>query len=580
MNDTRNMILAVVLSALVLIGWGLLSERFFPQPDPAPKTVEAGPTAAAPAAPGATPTQATAAAQPVTMSRPQAIGAVPRVRILTPSLEGTLSLKGARFDDLRLVRHTGKLGRDAVPTRLLSPVGAPGSFFASFGWVGQGVATPDANSVWTASSRELRPGRPVTLSWTNPTGQRFEQTVSVDEGYLFTIAQRVVNTGTGAIAVRPYALLSRSGRSPDPDGWTHHVGPMSVVGGIANYDINYDTVDEAPATGVQATGNGGWLGFTDKYWLTALAPAGDEPLTTTLRKGSGNTYLAEYAKEPLVLAPGQQAATTTRLFAGAKEKEWLDRYEDSGAVPEISQSIDWGWFEWFMRPIFALLVWLFQTIGNFGWAIIALTVIVRLIMYPIFDRQFRSMAAMRAVQPRMKEIQDRHKDDRTKMQQELLELYKREKINPAAGCLPIFLQIPVFYALYKVLTVSVEMRHEPWIGWIKDLSAPDPLTPINLFGLLPFDPPGLLHLGILPILLGVTMWLQFRLNPAPMDEIQKQIFSIMPWVLMFAMAPFAAGLQLYWVASNILGIAQQKYLYSKYDAEKIAARQQGKPAKT
>jgi YidC/Oxa1 family membrane protein insertase len=224
-------------------------------------------------------------------------------------------------------------------------------------------------------------------------------------------------------------------------------------------------------------------------------------------------------------------------------------------------------------------VWLFHSIGNFGWAIIALTFIVRLIMYPIFDRQFRSMAGMRAMQPRMKEIQERYKDDKTKMQQELLELYKREKINPAAGCLPIFLQIPVFYALYKVLTVSVEMRHQPWIGWIKDLSAPDPLTPVNLFGLLPFDPPGLLHLGILPILLGITMWLQFRLNPAPMDDIQKQIFGIMPWVLMFAMAPFAAGLQLYWVVSNILGIAQQKYLYSKYDAEKVAARG-AKPVKT
>jgi YidC/Oxa1 family membrane protein insertase len=566
------MILAVVLSALVLIGWGLLSERFFPQPDPAPKTASAAAPASSTVANAPSAVPGTPASVAATMSRPQAIGAVPRVRILSPSVEGTLSLQGARFDDLRLVRHTRTLGKDEIPTRLLSPVGAQGAYFASFGWVGQGVATPNATTVWTASSRTLTPGKPVTLSWTNPTGQRFEQTISVDDGYLFTIAQRVVNTGTGAIAVRPYALLSRSGRSPDQDGWTHHVGPMSVIGGIADYDINYGTVDEAPAAGTQKNGNGGWLGFTDKYWLTALAPAGADPLTATFRKGAGDTYLAEYSLEPKVLAPGQQAATTTRLFAGAKEKAVLSRYEDSGAVPEISQSIDWGYFEWFMRPIFSLLVWLFQAIGNFGWAIIALTVIVRLIMYPIFDRQFRSMAAMRAVQPKMKELQERHKDDRTKMQQELLELYKREKINPAAGCLPIFLQIPVFYALYKVLTVSVEMRHEPFIGWIKDLSAPDPLTPINLFGLLPFDPPGLLHLGVLPILLGVTMWLQFRLNPAPMDDIQKQIFSIMPWVLMFAMAPFAAGLQLYWVASNILGIAQQKYLYSKYDAEKIAAR--------
>ncbi len=572
MNDTRNMILAVVLSALVLIGWGLLSERFFPQPEPAITTKAPATNAPATASSDdAAPAPATAATTP-TLTRPQAIGAVPRVRVLTPSLEGTLSLKGARFDDLRLVRHTRTLGQEEVPVRLLSPVGAPGAYFASFGWIGQGVGTPDANTVWTASSRELRPGKPVTLSWTNSTGQRFEQTIAVDEGYLFTITQRVVNTGNGAVAVRPYALLSRAGRSPDPDGWTHHVGPMSVLGGVANYDIDYDTVDEAGTAGEQATGNGGWLGFTDKYWLTALAPAGEAPLAASFTRGPAGSYWAEYRQEPKVLAPGQTASSTTRLFAGAKEKAWLDRYEESGAVPQISQSIDWGWFEWFMRPIFSLLVWLFHTIGNFGWAIIALTFIVRLIMYPIFDRQFRSMAGMRAMQPRMKEIQERYKDDKTKMQQELPELYKREKINPAAGCLPIFLQIPVFYALYKVLTVSVEMRHQPWIGWIKDLSAPDPLTPVNLFGLLPFDPPGLLHLGILPILLGITMWLQFRLNPAPMDDVQKQIFGIMPWVLMFAMAPFAAGLQLYWVVSNILGIAQQKYLYSKYDAEKVAAR--------
>jgi YidC/Oxa1 family membrane protein insertase len=579
-NETRNMILAVVLSALVLIGWGLASDRLFPKPQPAPASRTAAQASAAPAAtPGAaTPAAAAPAATP-TMSRPQAIGAVPRVRIVTPSLEGTLSLQGARIDDLRLVRHTNTIRQDEVPSRLLSPVGAPGAYFASFGWVGQGVAVPDANSVWTASSRELRPGKPVTLSWTNPTGQRFEQTIAVDEGYLFTITQRVINGGSGAIGLRPYALLSRSGRPSDPDGWTHHVGPMSVLGGVANYDINYETVDEAGVTGEQATGNGGWLGFTDKYWLTALAPAGDTPMTTTFRRGSANTYLAEYSLEPKLVGAGQSSEITTRLFAGAKEKEWLDRYEEASVVPEISQSIDWGWFEFAMRPIFNLLMWLFQTIGNFGWAIIALTFIVRLIMYPIFDRQFRSMAGMRAIQPKMKELQERHKDDRTKMQQELLELYKREKINPAAGCLPIFLQIPVFYALYKVLTVSVEMRHQPFIGWIKDLSAPDPLTPINLFGLLPFDPPGLLHLGILPILLGITMWLQFRLNPAPMDDIQKQIFSIMPWVLMFAMAPFAAGLQLYWVVSNILGIVQQKYLYAKYDAEKIAARQ-AKPART
>ena len=571
MNDTRNMILAVLLSALVLIGWTVLSERFLPQPDPVTTTAvtPAGNTAATtPTGAAAAPTAAPVAA---TLSRPQAIGAVPRVRILTPNLEGTLSLAGARFDDLRLVRHTGDLKNKAVPTRLLSPAGAPGAYFASFGWIGQGIAAPDANTVWTASSRTLTPGRPVTLSWTNPTGQRFMLQVAVDERFLFTIRQQVTNPGGNAVALRPYALLSRTGRARDADGWTHHVGPMGVFDGAANYDVNYGTLDDAGPEGKKFAASSGWLGFTDKYWLTALAPAGSTPMTATLSQASGNRYLADYTLEPLLLGPGQSATMTTHLFAGAKEYGILKSYE--ATIPQLNRSIDWGYFRFAMIPIFNLLLWLFGVIGNFGWAIIALTLTVRLIMYPIFDRQFRSMASMRAVQPKMKELQERHKDDRTKMQQELLELYKREKINPAAGCLPIFLQIPVFYALYKVLTVSVEMRHQPFIGWIKDLSSPDPLTPINLFGLLPFDPPGLLHLGVLPILLGVTMWLQFRLNPAPMDEMQKQIFSIMPWVLMFAMAPFAAGLQLYWVVSNVLGIAQQKYLYSKYDAEKIAARQ-------
>lgn len=565
-NDTRNMVLAIVLSALVLFGWGALSQRYFPTPKKPAATATAQPGQPAPGTPAA----ATAAAAP-TLSAAQALTGVPRVRISTPSLTGSLNLKGARFDDLRLVRQTTSIKEGSPPVRLLSPAGARGAYFASFGWTGQGVAVPDANTVWTPSSTELTPAKPVTLSWTNPTGQRFELLVKVDDGYLFTVTQKVSNGGTGPVAIRPFALLSRASKSTDPDGWTHHVGPMAVLDGKANYDINYDTLDDE-AAGQRFSGNNGWLGFTDKYWLTALAPAGNGAVAASFRRGAGTSYQADYALEPKVLAPGQALTDTNHLFAGAKEKKWLDAYEASGALPLISKSIDWGWFEWFMRPIFALLVWLFHTIGNFGFAIIALTFIVRAIMYPIFDRQFRGMAAMRAVQPKMKEIQDRHKDDREKMQRELLELYKREKINPAAGCLPIFLQIPVFYALYKVLTVSVEMRHQPFILWIKDLSAPDPLTPVNLFGLLPFDPPGLLHLGVLPILLGITMWLQFRLNPAPMDAVQKQIFSIMPWVLMFTMASFAAGLQLYWVVSNILGIVQQKYLYAKYDADKIAAK--------
>jgi YidC/Oxa1 family membrane protein insertase len=566
-NETRNMILAVVLSALVLLGWSALSDRFLPTATPPKTTVENGQVKPIPR-PEADPT---ADAPPALRSRAAVLGATPRVRIETPSLRGSLNLRGVRMDDLMLVRHSQDLRRNSPPIRLLSPAGAPGAYFASFGWLGEGVQAPDANTVWQANSDVLAPGRPVTLSWTNPTGQRFELIVSVDAGYLFNVRGRVANGGAGPIAIRPYALVSRAQKAADPDAWTHHVGPIAFMNGAADYDVDYDTLDEAGTTGASFTSNGGWLGFTDKYWLTALAPVGDAALNASFRRSAAGGYQADYARQPTIVAPGQVLASETRLFAGAKEKELLDSYEAQG-IPKLSKSIDWGWFEWFMRPIFQLLLWLFHALGNFGWAIIALTFIVRLLMYPIFDRQFRGMAAMRVLQPKMKEIQERYKDDRERMQRETIELYKREKVNPAAGCLPIFLQIPVFYALYKVLTVSVEMRHQPFYGWIRDLSAPDPLTPVNLFGLLPFTPPGLLAIGVLPILLGVTMWLQFKLNPAPMDPIQKQVFSIMPWVMMFAMAQFAAGLQLYWVVSNILGIAQQKWLYHKYDTERVAAR--------
>jgi YidC/Oxa1 family membrane protein insertase len=362
--------------------------------------------------------------------------------------------------------------------------------------------------------------------------------------------------------VRPFGLVSRANKAPDAAGWTMHVGPMAFLSGAANYDIDWETLDES-ASGQRFESRGGWLGFTDKYWLAALVPDQSAAVSASFRKSAAGAYQADYARQSVIVPPGQAISTESRLFAGAKEKALLDRYEAMG-IPKLSKSIDWGWFEWFMRPIFDLLNWLFRIIGNFGVAIICLTLIVRLLMFPIAQKQFQSMAAMRKLQPKLKALQERFKDDKPRQQQEILKLYQSEKVNPAAGCLPILLQIPIFYALYKVLMVAVEMRHQPFALWIKDLSAPDPLTPVNLFGLLDFTPPGFLAIGILPILLGITMWLQFKLNPAQMDPVQQQIFAIMPWVLMFAMAPFASGLQLYWVTSNILTIAQQWWLYRRY----------------
>jgi YidC/Oxa1 family membrane protein insertase len=558
-NDNRNMLLAIVLSALVLLGWGLLSEKFFPTAGPQTQQVENGKVKPAPQ-PQASPADVTPRA---IRDRAVVLAETPRVRIETPSLQGSINLKGARFDDLVLVKQRETIAKNSPPVRMLSPAGARDSYFTQFGWTGEGAAAPDANSLWTASAPVLTPGKPVTLSWTNTTGQRFELIVSVDDGYLFTIKQRVANLGTGAVGLRAYGLASRATKSTDVDGWTMHVGPISVLDDIADYEVNYSTLDDNLA-GISRNASSGWLGFTDKYWLTALAPATGSNFTAGLKRSPAGAYQADYLGAPFLVAPGQAVTGEIRLFAGAKDYDLLQRYDNAG-IPLLSQSIDWGWFEWFMIPIFKLLLWLFHTIGNFGVAIIALTFIVRGLMFPIADKQFRSMAGMRKVQPKMKALQERYKDDKPRLQQEMLKLYQEEKINPAAGCLPILLQIPVFYALYKVLMVSVEMRHQPFALWIKDLSAPDPLTPVNLFGLLDFTPPGFLALGVLPILLGITMWIQFKLNPQQMDPVQQQIFSFMPWVLMFVMAPFAAGLQLYWVVSNVLTIAQQWWLYKRYD---------------
>ena len=556
MNDNRNMILAIVLSALVLVGWSILAERWFPVAQPQTQKVEDGKVKPMP-----TPASSTAAPQAL-RSRVVVIASTPRVRFQTASLSGSINLEGARIDDVVMLRQHATVDKKSPPVPLLSPQGARAASFVGFGWNGDGIALPGPETVWQASSNVLAPGRPVTLTWTNPAGLRFELNVAIDDLYMFTVTQRVTNTTAVPVALRPYAYASRAGRSVDLDSWTVHVGPIRVANGEADYGVDWSTIREAGPGGVNFNRSTGWIGFTDKYWLTALAPVG--PTTNAFRHSVAGPYQADVAGNDQIVASGKTLQFQTRVFAGVKEKAALDRYEAAG-IAELSNSIDWGWFEWFMRPIFDLLNWLFKVTGNFGVAIICLTFIVRLLMFPIADKQFRSMAGMRKIQPKLKAIQERYKDDKAKLQQEMLKLYQQEKINPAAGCLPILLQIPIFYALYKVLLVAVEMRHQPFALWIKDLSAPDPLTPLNLFGLLNFDPPALIAIGVLPILLGVTMWIQFKLNPQQLDPVQQQIFSFMPWILMFVMAPFAAGLQLYWVVSNILTIGQQWWLYKRYD---------------
>ena len=567
MDDKRNILLAVVLIALILFGWPYVADRLFPQapPPPVAQPSASQPSAgsAAPGAPAAAPTVASAP-----RDRATALKDSPRIAIETPKLRGSIALKGARIDDITLPTYRETMKKDSPPIRLFSPSGTQDAYFASFGWAGTGLKAPDGNTLWQASGTKLTPTSPVTLRWDNGAGQIFEIALAIDENYMITATQKLVNNGSAALDVRPYGLISRVGHSKDVSTWTIHTGPIGVFNGAANYDIDFDDLDENSTSDVLPS-TGGWIGFTDKYWLAALVPDQKATFDGQFRKGSGESYQADFSLKPTQVAPGQSLTQSARLFVGAKEVKTLEAYQASG-IALFDRSIDWGWFYWFEKPIFALLHWLFTQIGNFGVAIICLTFVVRALMFPIAQKQFASMAAMRAIQPKMKALQEKHKNDKPKLQQELMDLYKKEKVNPFSGCLPIFLQIPIFFALYKVLMLTIEMRHQPFVLWIKDLSAPDPLHVLNLFGLLPFEVPGFLGIGILAIILGITMWLQFRLNPAPMDEMQKQIFAIMPWMMMFIMAPFAAGLLIYWITSNILTIAQQSWLYSRHPQLKQA----------
>ncbi|WP_310596241.1 membrane protein insertase YidC [Sphingomonas sp.] len=563
-NERQNFVLFAVLAALILFAWPLIQGKFFPVANPPVTRIEKGKSKVLPQ-PSADPTADNPAAL---RNRDLVLRETPRVAIDTPTLKGSINLKGARIDDLVLVKYKETIAKDSPPIRLLSPAGAQEGYFAGFGWRDEGLSPPAADTVWQASGSVLKPGQPVTLQAANARGQRFQIKLSVDDGYMFTITQTVLNAGSGPVPVAPYGYVSRVGVSKDPGTWQIHTGPMSVHNGGADYGVNFKDVDKAAT---RFTSTGGWLGFTDKYWLTALVPDQASQFDGQFRAGSGQLYQADYAFAPKVLAPGQAMTQSSRFFAGAKEVNLLKHYEEDEGVTKFLKAIDWGWFEILEKPIFTYLDWLFRMIGNFGVAIILLTITIRGLMFPIAQRQFASMAKMRALQPKMKAIQDRYKDDKVLMQQKVMELYKTEKANPLAGCLPTLIQIPVFFALYKVLMLTIEMRHQPFFGWIKDLSAPDPLTPINLFGYLPFTPPHMLAIGVVPIALGISMFFQFRLNPAPMDETQKQVFAVIPWVLMFVMASYPVGLQVYWIASNCLAILQQQILYARHPELKTAA---------
>ena len=565
MDNSRNLILAVVLSAVLLFGWDFAMSRLYPQPDgPARPVAEERADTPAERAEVTGPAAEIAAARDLETE----LVAAERVRIDSPEVIGSINPVGARIDDVTLKTHRQSVDANSGPVRLFAPAGTPAQQFAQFGWVGEGIRLPTAQTVWQAEGGPLAPDRPVTLTWDNGEGQQFRIVFTIDDKYMLTVEQTLANTGAGPVVAQPFAFLNRTSRTADLDTWNVHSGPIGEFGGAVNFDWDYDDVEEERT--VSPPGRSGWLGFTDIYWLAALVPQDGARTTADFRSLGSEQFRADLIYDPVTVAPGRQVSRTTRLFAGAKESEVLDDYEAAG-IDKFGLSIDWGWFRWFEKPIFWLLNQLYDLAGNFGVAIMLLTLVIRLLMFPIAQKQFASMAQMRAVQPKMKALQERYKDDKPRLQQEMAKMYKEEKINPLAGCLPIFIQIPIFFALYKVLLLAIEMRHKPFALWIDDLSAPDPAHILNLFGLLDFTVPGFLAIGPLAVLLGVTMWLTFKLNPTAMDPMQQQIFAIMPWVLMFVMAPFAAGLLIYWITSNVLTLAQQSYLYSKHPQLKAQA---------
>ncbi|KIC11655.1 insertase [Leisingera sp. ANG-M1] len=576
-DQNKNLILATALSFLVILGWYTL----FPPPEPeqAPETAisetaPAGDTALAPSA-SADAVAGTAAEE---AEAPQA----PRVSIDTPRVTGSISLQGGRIDDLSLKDYRETLDADSPIVKLLKPVGEAQAYYALYGWApGAGLSpsdVPGANTVWTApADATLTPESPVTLTWDNGKGLAFSRTISVDENYMFSVTQSVTNTSGGTVALAPYGTLARHGQPADlKNFFILHEGLVSMADGeLAETDYD-DMADFEPdprdgsKSEVKQVETNGWTGFTDHYWMSTLAPAPGQPFRSIAKFDERREiYQTDIVLPTVTLADGQSSEVTTELFAGAKEWATIRGYQKDG-IQGFLDSIDWGWFFFLTKPMFAVLHWLNVMIGNMGWAIIGLTVLIKILVFPLAYKSYASMAKMKELQPEMEKLKERAGDDRQKMQKEMMELYKKEKVNPAAGCLPILIQIPIFFSLYKVIFVTLELRHAPFFGPFQDLSAPDPTSIMNLFGLLPFAAPApesilaLVFIGILPILLGISMWLQQKLNPAPTDPTQQMIFAWMPWVFMFMLGGFASGLVVYWIANNTITFAQQYLIMRRH----------------
>ena len=563
MNDQRNLVLAIVLSVLILVGFQWLWPRLSP-PSPNQQIAQSGAAAPDSAAPRQSElvTADKAPALPLPQDREQVIGESRRILIATPAAHGSISLAGGKIDDLVLAGYRETPSPESPEISLLSPQGTVNPYYAESGWVSgdASVKVPTADTVWQATGQaELTPEHPISLTWDNGEGLRFVRTFQVDDSYMFTITERVENYGTEARSLFPYAYISRTGTPKTAGTYILHEGPLGVLDGSLK-EVKYD--DLRKERQIVNKGTGGWIGITDKYWLTALIPNQTTANSARFSYVSGDArdhYQVDVTgTDPITVQAGASSENSFRLFAGAKMVNLLDADSKKYGIDKFDLAIDFGWFWFLTKPFFYLLRMLKDVLGNMGLAILSMTVLIKLAMFPLANKSFVAMSKMKRLQPELKKLQDRHADDKVKLQQEMMELYKREKVNPASGCLPMLVQIPVFFALYKVLYVTIEMRHAPFIGWIKDLSAPDPTTIFNLFGLIPWTPPeAVAHLGVWPIIMGVTMWLQQKLNPQPPDPMQARMFQILPFVFTFMLGQFAAGLVIYWAWSNSLSILQQ-----------------------
>jgi len=586
MDNNRNLFVAIGLSVLLVIGYQFLIVAPKMKAEQARLALVAqqqkkpeAPASVAPPQNGSVAPEAVSAAT-ARLSRAQALklgGA--RVAIQTPTVDGSFLLKGARFDDLRLKRYRVANDPKSPEIDLLAPSGTDYPYFAEFGWTAASakVALPNDKTPWRlADGTVLSPGHPVTLTWDNGQGLIFTRKIDVDDQYMFTVTDGVTNNSSARIVLYPYALVVRDGLPKQQTYWVLHEGFVGVANDSAKY-VTYDHFKEAGTPPDTFNSTGGWVGITDKYWMTAVVPPQGEKFNGTYRVtpfGESKSYQANYSLNAHAVASGQSIAVTQKLFAGAKVVDTLRAYEHKDGIRRFDLAVDWGWFIFVTQPLFWLLDRLSRYFGNFGVAIILATVVIRLLLYPLANSSFKSMSRMKKLQPEVERLKKLYADDQPRQQKEMMELYKREKANPLTGCLPMLVQIPILFSLYKVMFVTIEMYHAPFWGWIQDLSAPDPTSYLNLFGLLPFTVPltlpgilgsvtFLLHVGVWPMLMGVTQWVQMKMNPAPGDPVQARMFAFMPLVMTFMFAAFPSGLVIYYTWNNMLSMAQQGYMMKR-----------------